>query len=479
MEESNVKPYIHLFNTAKNFYFYDVNTNLIGKISEESYNILQKGMGFNSELYAYKKRGLLSNKKVKIIFNPISHYVEFILKEHLNHIVLQLTQQCNMRCNYCLYSGSYRGMRLHSDKNMNIDILEQSLSFLINHSMQSMDLNIGFYGGEPLIRFDLIEYTFQYMKKHCPTREINYSMTTNATLLTPAKVDILVKENIKIKISIDGPESVHNSNRTFINGKGSYRRIIKNLEYIYNHYPEFYRNNISFNAVFDGSVIYNDVLNFFLSNNLFHNNRIKISYVNTFFENNLDSHKSIETQRNLSYAKNAVLYYFNNLKGRKIKNNEVLDQLFSFQELEDKLENQFCELPDVYIHAGLCIPGVSRLFINTEGEFYLCEKVAEGKNSHYLIGDIYKGFNIRNVKRLLNGGNINRKDCLNCWAIRLCDICAAKIDLNSVKSKDRLTTKCNFLRNRIDKQLKDYCFFLELKENFKEDKDYYEFVSDN
>lgn len=462
------EPYVYVFKTPNNHYVYDVNTNRICRISSESYRILKNKELYNEELIELKNVGLLKEKRVEKYWNPVSCYVDCMLNVRLSYVLLQLTQQCNLRCNYCLYSGSYCGMRLHSEKNMNTYILKETLDFLINHSAQSKELNIGFYGGEPLIRMDLINQVFNYMNELCPSRKVNYSMTTNATLLTPSISDSLVKHSVKLKISLDGPESIHNANRTFINGKGSYNKIIKNLQYIYTSYPDYYRNNISFNAVYDGSHLYDDILEFFASNNLLKNNRISLSNINTTFENTLDEHNEMKKDCRLSYLKNAVLYYYKSFICPEEYRNELFDSLFSFEDLENRLENQFEELPDKFVRTGLCIPGIARVFVNTDGEFYLCEKVSEKKEGPYCIGNIKQGFDYKKIINLLNLENKCNDGCLTCWAFRLCDICAAKVDIGNSNYEEQLKHRCNALKQQVASRLRDYCHYMELKERYEE-----------
>lgn len=457
------KPFVYVFKTAKGCYLYDVNTNVLCSVSNESYEILQKGEQYNCELQELKDAGLLKTKRVNILQNPISCYVECILNERINYILLQLTQQCNLRCEYCLYSGSYNNMRLHSSKNMNVAMLEKILDFAIDRSVQSYDFHIGFYGGEPLIRFDLIKWVFNYMETKCPGRPVLYSMTTNATLLTPEIAAELVKHKVKLQISLDGPEEIHNANRKFANGTGTFNRIIKNLQRLFEEHPDYYKNNVAFNAVLDGSATSTEIFGFFSNHDLLKNNRIKLSRVNTTFENSFDKHLDKKDDYDLSFSKNAVLYYYNSLKYPETEPDKILDSQYSFADIEAALGKRFFELPEKSIHCGLCVPGVSRLFVTVHGDFYICEKVGENRKSIYCIGNVIDGFNYQNIEKLLNLGNTADKACSNCWAFRLCNLCAAKVDFSADNYEVKLQKRCNAFRRMIANQIRDYCVFCEIK----------------
>ena len=123
-----------------------------------------------------------------------------------------------------------------------------------------------------------------------------------------------------------------------------------------------------------------------------------------------------------------------------------------------------CAMPRKWHHNGPCIPGFKRLFVDTEGAFYLCEKVLERKE--FIIGDIYTGIDKNKVDQLLNIGKLTETRCMSCWASRFCNICAAYC--NDVET-DRITSQqkhleCDrqeaksllFLKQYIDKTKNEY-----------------------
>ena len=181
---------------------------------------------------------------------------------NIRQLILQVTQNCNLRCKYCVYSGSYVN-RTHTKKRMSFEIAKQAVDFYFAHNINKDAGVISFYGGEPLLEMDLIKKVVAYSEKLYEGKELRFNMTSNATLLTDEIADFLYEHNFNLTISLDGPEEVHNQSRVFADSKtGTFHCIIKNLEKMIDRYPDFI-SNISFNAVLDISNDFKCSSNFF------------------------------------------------------------------------------------------------------------------------------------------------------------------------------------------------------------------------
>lgn len=92
---------------------------------------------------------------------------------------------------------------------------------------------ISFYGGEPLIAFDSMKYAIDYATKNIKEKELHFGFTTNLTLMTKEKAEYLVRiPNLHIVCSIDGPEEIHNMNRVYAGGEGTYRDVVRGLKFL-------------------------------------------------------------------------------------------------------------------------------------------------------------------------------------------------------------------------------------------------------
>ena len=274
--ESKEKPFVKLFHTIDYFYCYDVNTNSIIRINKETYHDIQKCLrGENVDALSINKlqgRGYLkpNDKNIKVQHSALSS-IEQYMNGNLRQLILQVTQNCNLRCKYCVYSGSYIN-RTHTNKRMTFETAKKAVDFYFSHSTNKDVGIISFYGGEPLLEFELIQEIVAYCRKLYRGKNVRFNMTTNATLLTDAIVKYLYENDFNLTISLDGPQNVHDQSRVFAdNHSGTFEKIMENLDEIGQKYP-VYMNNISFNAVLDTSNDFqcssNISLRFWIYNNM-------------------------------------------------------------------------------------------------------------------------------------------------------------------------------------------------------------------
>ena len=178
---------IHLFETYKHFYVYDVNTNMSLEIDKKIYDKLRKGI-FDVDIDKLRKRGLLLERKEFEMRHPFDEQLEGVLDRNLKSMTLQVTKNCNLRCKYCVYSGSYNN-RVHSNERMSLKVAFDAIDFFLEHSIDSESVDLGFYGGEPMLDFSLVKKCVEYMEESKGNRDVKYSLTTNATLLTDNMID--------------------------------------------------------------------------------------------------------------------------------------------------------------------------------------------------------------------------------------------------------------------------------------------------
>ena len=185
-----MKPFIHLFETPKNYYFYDVNRNENVQVSQKVYGYLErvlnddvreegKDLDIEKEIRMLKENGYLSDNQVKEIKHLGTDLLPLYLARKMNILTIQLTQNCNLRCSYCAYTSNNGTNRLHQNKKVDLNIAKKAILMLRDNSIDSNKLSIGFYGGEPLLEFDLIKEIVRFCKKELIGREVNYTITTN------------------------------------------------------------------------------------------------------------------------------------------------------------------------------------------------------------------------------------------------------------------------------------------------------------
>lgn len=143
------------------------------------------------------------------------------------NIALFVTQICNMRCVYCYGKGGEYGER----GVMTRETAFQAVDWLMENSLNAKTVHIGFFGGEPLMSFPLIQQVVAYAREQAAKRgrEVKFNMTTNGSLLTRRIIDFIKEEKISPLISFDGPPEVQDRQRPFKNGRGSYNRVAANV----------------------------------------------------------------------------------------------------------------------------------------------------------------------------------------------------------------------------------------------------------
>ncbi|HKQ74469.1 MAG TPA: quinohemoprotein amine dehydrogenase maturation protein [Blastocatellia bacterium] len=146
----------------------------------------------------------------------------------LQTLVLNVTNQCNLSCKYCYEFGEDRVATPEGKpKFMSEETARSAVDFLLANSPGRRAVNLTFFGGETLMNFKVVRSTIEYAREraHAAGKYIDFSLTTNATLLTPPVIEYLAENHVGITISIDGPKELNDKLRVFSNGQGSYEMI--------------------------------------------------------------------------------------------------------------------------------------------------------------------------------------------------------------------------------------------------------------
>lgn len=136
---------------------------------------------------------------------------------------LFLNHACNLRCTYC-YNG------IQSPGPMSADIMDAALEMAFTQPTEVV--NVGFFGGEPLVSFDLVRRGTTMARRMAAERhrKLRLIMTTNGTLLNGEHLDFLVKNRFRLAVSLDGPQKVHDRYRVDTDGHGTHATVVKNLK---------------------------------------------------------------------------------------------------------------------------------------------------------------------------------------------------------------------------------------------------------
>ena len=382
------KAFIHCFSTNNNYYVYDVNTNSILRINKEIYIKLNEHTDIETLLdenivYMREQGFLRGNNPLIKIEHPLTDTLKSQLENNVELLILQVTQNCNFRCGYCVYSGSYVN-RVHTNKRMSLETAKRAVDFYYDHCKNAKSVQIGFYGGEPLLEIEMIKEIVEYSKVLFRGKDLTFNMTTNASLLDEDKIDFLATNDFNLTISLDGPEEVQNSGRKFAGSlKGTYQKVIDNISKIEERHPNYIKN-VSFNAVLGTDNNFLDSSDFFTYNYrpdnlvtsvnvsdkdalnpIMYSDEFRINYFYEVFKSYLWGLNRIEEQD----VSKLVRLYIKTIK----------------TDIHDRL--QLNTVRGAKCHpSGPCLAGVNRLFVTVDGNFFPCERVNE-TSAAYNIGN--------------------------------------------------------------------------------------------
>lgn len=479
--------------TKNHCYLYDVNTNSIVKTDSVLWDLarllgsvthgevrdqLIAVHGFEAAESAYnefrlaRERGMLSSgRPTKIDWPMPFEQIREKLQNEMSQLVLELTWQCNLRCEYCIYSEHYRETRGYGNQRMTFETAKRAIDMFLARSSRAKDRCIAFFGGEPLLCFPLLKACVEYADSVVQdSRNLNYRITTNGTLLTPEVVSFLVKNEVRIGISLDGPQTIHDRYRRYPAGQGTFDVIMANIAHLKQRYPEFYQRNVSLQVVTAPPYEY-DQCELFFQEHFPDVQSIHISAVAKGTDWTLKF-----TQDELypvAYFRLRDTYLQSVASGNLAKLFEVGDcwRLGLMKFRQALFDTGFCRihkrsvgghLPDSFHPGGICIPGARRLYVTVDGDLYPCEKC--NTNSRTLkLGDVQSGIDEATANFLIaQYSELTESQCMNCWACRLCQVCFVQAEGPEGLDGSRKLEACEAFKSVLEWELREYCTAQEL-----------------
>ncbi len=344
-------------------------------------------------------------------FTPIytDEIIDNNIKRTRQQLILSITEKCNFRCEYCVYYDQ----KYTNDfclSNMSFDVAKKAIDEFLENSIHSDKRCISFYGGEPLMNFDLMRECVNYINSKNITSKIEYLITTNGVLLTDEIAKFLYENRFYVNISMDGTQRTHDRYRKLINGAGTYDIIINNLKHLIALDNNYWKDSLSFICVLAPPIDIDNISNYFEA--LPYNFRLSGIDITQHMQNKLDE------QHYKPDNKKQTIYIQNRDRMNQGINNEIRK---ANQILRSMGANSFIR-PGRY-----CIPSIKRTFVSVNGDYYICEK--DDMHQNRIIGNVYSGIDINKIKSIRDEvGTFHEKNCKTCWAARFCNMCFAVID---------------------------------------------------
>lgn len=318
-------------------------------------------------------------------------------KQYITSLALHVCQGCNLRCKYCYEGkGTYSG----NQEYMSEGIAQKAIDFLLKASGPIQRCRVIFFGGEPLLNFNLIKYIIEYCKKEFTKykKKVTFTITTNGTLLTDKIIQYLNENKVSVMLSLDGPKDVHDKMRVFANGKGSYEAILpKAIKLLKSRGGKL--------PVRATVTSYNPRLSkIFSSLKGIGFNSVYLAPVSGGCEKDYAI-----TEANLFGLKREYKKMAEYVLGKILNREDAGFSLFA-----EIMHSIFTGGKRVYS----CGSGRSYLSVDPKGDLYLCQRFVGMKD--YKMGNITDGLDENARRKVLNNYVNNREDCKNCWARYFC-----------------------------------------------------------
>ena len=368
---------------------------LIGRLSSDGYS--------SSEV----EECIHELREVKAIRNGQKEYAKSEpLPESfpLQTIVLNVTNQCNLSCQYCYEFGEDKVATPEGKpKFMAWETAKSSVDYLFAESQGRKSVHITFFGGETLMNFPLLKQVVAYARTRAQELKVNidFSLTTNATLLSPTIIEYLAENAIGVTVSMDGPKEMQDKFRVFSNGRGSYDIIkpkVQNLLAKHRTRPIAARVTMTSGAM-DVKKIYQHL-------------KHELGFYEVGFA-------PVTTSPDRLYSINepgmdSVLEQFSALADEYLEF-ALRGEHHGFSNVSDTLSE---------LHQGVnkslpCGAGLGMVGVGPSGDIAPCHRFVD--SDQHVLGNVTTGIDKEKQSDFLTRGNIDTKyDCHECWARPLC-----------------------------------------------------------
>lgn len=442
---------MNYFVVSTNDYFYFVNRSkgYICNVTEVFYKLFDYTLTHNdSEVIAfynskygiteiqntikqiryYQKKGLCTTVKnhelsVSRVYTKDSLINNFHKCEQL---LLQVTEACQFDCKYCFYGKMYNTNSLQPNKMMPLEtamtIVKERLDIWnrLGSISEIKKFYIGFYGGEPLLNFNLIEKVVKYVNNHKKNIQIQFNLTTNAYLLKKY-IDFFIENDFEILISLDGDRKA-NQNRILKNGKETFDEVINCCNAIMKKNNDYFSKRIFFNSVFTTKSSLKDVISFFYTK---YEKYPILTTINSFGVQKEEQKLFDSLYANL--LQETHYFLLDNKSFYEKENNAINDQILDFFRNNDldyfeSFPGSITRRTDA-IRNGTCSPFFKKIYIDVDGNILPCEKlyknVVLGKVKHESIVIDYD-YLVDSFNSLISTSSELCKHCFNATSCNQC-----------------------------------------------------------
>lgn len=314
-------------------------------------------------------------------------------------LCLHIAHTCNLNCEYCFASqGKYHGERAL----MSFEVGKQAIDFLIANSGSRHNLEVDFFGGEPLMNFDVVKQIVAYArsieKEH--NKNFRFTLTTNGMLIDDDVIEFANKECHNVVLSLDGRKEIHDNLRKSINGKGSYDIIVPKFQ-------KFVKMRGNKGYYMRGTFTHN---NTDFTNDIFHMADLGFTELSMEPVVCKPTDKYALTESDLP-----TLYEQYEILAKEMLKRKKEGKPITFYHYMIDLKGGPC----IYKRISGCGSGTEYLAVTPWGELFPCHQFVG--DSKYSMGDVWKGVTNTEMQNCFKCQNAYaREKCKDCWAKLYC-----------------------------------------------------------
>ena len=363
-------------------------------------------------------------------FEPMAGTLKAKTSGVVKALCLHIAHTCNLNCSYCFASqGKYHGERAL----MSFEVGKRALDFLIENSGTRRNLEVDFFGGEPLMNFVVVKKLVEYARsiEKEKNKNFRFTLTTNGVLVDKDVIDFANREMSNVVLSLDGRKEVHDRYRVDYSGNGSWDKIVPKFQ-------EFVKARGGKNYYMRG----------------------------TFTHANPDFLEDIKTMLDLGFTelsmepvvaaegdpaalteadKPIVLKQYEELARLMLKRDKE-GRPFTFYHYMIDLKGGPC----IYKRISGCGSGTEYMAVTPWGDLYPCHQFVGDEK--FKLGDIWKGVDNTAVQNEFASCNVYaREDCRDCWAKLYCSGgCAANAYHSTGSVRGIYKYGCDLFRKRME-----------------------------
>lgn len=315
-----------------------------------------------------------------------------------------LSEDCNLACKYCFLGNSCKKSKISNKNMMSKNTARRALLYFsqqIKHFPQFFNdyKEIIFYGGEPLLNFEVLKYVISEVKKmqeiDMLPKQLGFSLVTNGLLLDQQKIDFFKSENINVSISIDGIDERSNSNRVDKTGRPIFRQLIKILDLVK---ASGLKVGLSITLTENTIKNQNSVLDLLE----------KYEIIDICFNILIPSKEFLIKESYYNDATDFIIEFFKRTRGTHIYEDRIMRKVKAFVGHQNYLS-------DCAATSG------NQIVIVPDGKVGICHGCLENKDFFFTtINDIKPVSEYEIVKDWSGISPVNNFDCLKCEALGLC-----------------------------------------------------------